>query len=182
MFRTRLIVSALAIVLAAAPAAAQDKPMLAPPGQGRSGPPPSADPAPRPDDGDDRVRASKADGKADDQEDREELERARAAARAADPRLQGIERARAAARSADTGGGKDCMSAREARNAIAAKRAVSLAQALRTARGAWDGEVIDYKLCTFDGALAYDLTLLNDDGRVARVRVEAASGKLVGVR
>lgn len=178
MFRVPLI--ALAIVLAPAPAVAQDRPMLAPAGQGRSGPSsePAADPPPAPR----RDESGPREETPAEADDREQLERARAAARAADPRLQGIERARAAARSVDAGGGKDCMSARDARGAIAAKRAVSLSQALRTARGAWDGEVIDYRLCTFDGSLAYDLTLLNDDGRVARVRVEAASGKLVGVR
>lgn len=157
--------------------------MMAPAGQSEAGVRPQPDGQQPRDDhaGDDRARAEGkgADGKNDD-----DLERARAAARAADPRLQGIEKAREAARSADpgAGGGRDCLSAREARGAIADKRAVTLAHALRTARDAWDGEVIDYRLCTFDDSLAYDLTLLNSDGRVARVRVNAASGKLVGVR
>ncbi|WP_271168160.1 PepSY domain-containing protein [Hansschlegelia plantiphila] len=100
----------------------------------------------------------------------------------ADPRFQGLERARAAARGADPGGGVDCLSARDARSATLQKRAVSLAEAVRVARDAWDGEVIDYKLCTYDGRLAYELTLLNTNGRVARVRVDASNGKLVGVR
>ncbi|WP_020179051.1 hypothetical protein [Methylopila sp. M107] len=113
----------------------------------------------------------------------EGLARARAAARAADPRLEGLEKAREAARkAADQSGAKGCLSAREARGAVLAKRVVTLSQALRAARDAWDGEVIDYKLCTFDGVLAYDLTLLNGGGRVARVRVGAADGKLVNVR
>ncbi|MFC3692019.1 PepSY domain-containing protein [Chenggangzhangella methanolivorans] len=171
-------VIALALALATVSAAAQDKPVLAPPGQGPSGPQePAGAPGKPQDEGVEKARAA---AKSADPEDEEQLDRARAAARAADPRPD-LDRARDAARAADPGG-KDCMSARDARGAIAQKRAVSLSQALRTARGAWDGEVIDYKLCTFDGALAYDLTLLNDDGRVARVRVEAVSGKLVGVR
>ncbi|PZQ16962.1 MAG: hypothetical protein DI565_06115 [Ancylobacter novellus] len=153
MHIARVIVFAL--VLAAAPAAAQDRPMVAPPGQGASGPSEQRDRTP---------------------------DEPRAARDPAPERDEGLERARAAARAADPSGGRDCLSAREARGAIAAKRAVSLAQALRTARGAWDGDVIDYKLCTFNGALAYELTLLNDGGRVARVRIEAASGKLMGVR
>lgn len=168
------VAAALMSMLATAPAVAQDRPMMAPPGQGPSGP---ADRPPSPDDGKSQAAARTPDGETD-----EELERARDAARAAEPRPKGLEKAREAARAADPGGGVDCMSARDARGVIAAKRAVSLSQALRTARGAWDGEVIDYKLCTFDGALAYDLTLLNESGRVARVRIEAASGKLVGVR
>jgi uncharacterized membrane protein YkoI len=129
-------------------------------------------------------------------DDREGLERARAAARAAGEGQDDLDRARAAARAADPPrsppptaprspgaiGGKDCLSGREARGAISDKRAVTLSQAVRSAREAWDGEVIDYKLCTYDGALAYELTLLNGDGKVARVRVEAVNGKLVGVR
>jgi hypothetical protein len=129
-------------------------------------------------------------------DDRDGLERARAAARAVGEGEGDLDRARAAARAAEPPrappptaprspgaiGGKDCLSGREARGAISAKRAVTLAQAVRSARDAWDGEVIDYKLCTYDGALAYELTLLNGDGKVARVRVEAVNGKLVGVR
>ncbi|RXF75439.1 PepSY domain-containing protein [Hansschlegelia zhihuaiae] len=170
------------------------RPAVAPPGQSDRGRVPGdgrpvvvapggspavllAPPGPKDADGESRSAAP-----ADDKEAEDEIERARAAARAADPRLQGLERARAAARAADSSGGKDCLSAREARGAIRANRAVTLVKAMRAAREAWDGEVIDYKLCTYDGALAYELTLLNTDGRVARVRVEAANGKLVGVR
>ncbi|GLK56302.1 hypothetical protein JOD31_002338 [Methylopila capsulata] len=76
----------------------------------------------------------------------------------------------------------ECLSAREARGAIGSKRAVTLAQAARAAREAWDGEVIDYKLCDVGGLLTYDLTLLNADGKVARARVDAGTGKLVNVR
>jgi uncharacterized membrane protein YkoI len=129
----------------------------------------------------------------------DELQRARDAARAATPREaeddDGLKRAREAAKAADpkqlpavrksapdeprSGA---CLSGRDARGAIRAKRAVTLSIAARAARDAWDGELIDYKLCDFGGALAYELTLLNPDGKVARVRVDAANGKLLGVR
>jgi uncharacterized membrane protein YkoI len=167
------LIALMVLLGAVGPVAAEDRPVAAPPGQSDRDPqgerPSSAPPGPA-----DEMRPQPV---ADDG-----LERARAAARAADPRLQGLERARAAARAADTSGGKDCMSAREARGAIRANRAVTLVKAMQAAREAWDGEVIDYKLCTYDGALAYELTLLNAEGRVARVRVEAANGKFVGVR
>ncbi|MET0313203.1 MAG: hypothetical protein ABW275_02300 [Hansschlegelia sp.] len=94
----------------------------------------------------------------------------------------GLKRARDMVRRADSSGGVDCLNAREARRAIVEKRAVTLAQAVRTARDAWPGEVIDYRLCTYDGRIAYELTLLADDGRVARVRVSASDGALLGVR
>ncbi|MDR4308389.1 hypothetical protein IHQ68_17355 [Chelatococcus sambhunathii] len=165
---------ALALLGATPERLAAQEPMRAPPGQGESGPVVVVAPQ----------TGQAADvGDKDIKEREQELDRARAAARAADPRLQGLEKAREAARKAqDQNGAKDCLSAKEARGAILAKKAVTLSQALRAARDAWDGEVIDYKLCTFDGVLAYDLTLLNGDGRVARVRVGAADGKLVNVR
>ncbi|MBB3971950.1 PepSY domain-containing protein [Hansschlegelia beijingensis] len=112
----------------------------------------------------------------------DDLDRARAAARAASPWFQGLERSRALARGGDPTGGTDCLSGRDARRAIIAKRAVPLSQAVRSAREAWSGEVIDYRLCTYAGSLAYELTLLNADGKVARVRVDAADGHLLGVR
>ncbi len=165
---------ALALIGAAPEGLAAQEPMRAAPGQGESGPSVVVVPQSVP-----TVELQDKDAK----EGELELERARAAARAADPRLQGLEKAREAARkSQDQNGAKDCLSAKEARSAILAKKAVTLSQALRAARDAWDGEVIDYKLCTFEGVLAYDLTLLNGDGRVARVRVGASDGKLVNVR
>ena len=190
----------------ASPAAADDQPSRTPAGQTDADPSDAggrpAPPGPQP--GVVIVPAIDATGAADASSDEVRRERARAAARAApengpgppqgeprrvpdaakesDPRLSGLEKAREAARKAEPAGGKDCLSSRDARGAIGAKRVITLSQALKTARDAWNGEVIDYKLCTFDGALAYDLTLLSREGRVARVRVGAADGKLVGVR
>ena len=53
---------------------------------------------------------------------------------------------------------------------------------MRSAKGASDGEVIDYRLCTYDGSLAYELILLNAEGKGVRARIDAANGKLLGVR
>lgn len=193
--RRVIIWTSLAFLLSPAlPAGAQEQPPAAAPqlqpgyvevpaerGE-RSGP---AAPAPPSDPDLERARAAArgaGEGAPKEEKVDEGLERARAAARAAEPRLQGVERERQQSRkSAGRSGGTDCLSAREARNAILSKRAVTLSEALRVAREAWAGEVIDYKLCTFDGSLAYDLTLLNGDGKVARVRI-AADGKLLGVR
>lgn len=186
------------------PAGADDQPTRSPPGRTAADPPSEGgrpdEAAPQPgvvvvptaDKGTDeqqleaaraaaRAAADRGDGKGGDGKN-EDLERARAAARAADPGRPDPEKKRRDPADKGDGSGKDCMSARDARGAIVAKRVVTLAQALRTARDAWNGEVIDYKLCSFDGLLAYDLTLLSPDGRVARVRVGAADGKLVGVR
>lgn len=195
-FASAVGTGALTLVFGLVSPALAEEPALgaAPAGRTAADPPPAGGPAaedraPQPGfapaveqrtDDQDRPRAREA-ARTEGGDRDDELDRARAAARAADPRMIGLERARAAARNA-TPDGHDCLSARDARTAIAAKRAVNLSRALKTARDAWDGEVIDYKLCTFDGMLAYDLTLLSPEGRVARVRVGAADGKLVGVR
>ena len=42
--------------------------------------------------------------------------------------------------------------------------------------------MIDYKLCSVQGLLTYDLTLLNSDGKVARARIDAGTGKLMTVK
>lgn len=194
MNSARLIALTAALLsgAATAPAVSEDRPVTVPSGQQDGDRPQTVvrEAGANVDKTDDLERARQAaraagDGSSaaaapNDKDD--DLQRAREAARAADPRLLGIERSRESARTPDhSGGGKDCLSGREARGAITAKRAVTLVQAMRTARTAWEGEVIDYRLCTFDGALAYDLTLLNTEGKVARVRVDA-DGKLLGVR
>lgn len=116
-----------------------------------------------------------AEGRRDGDRD-DDLERARAAARAARPD-EPSNRSESARPS-----GSGCLSARDARDAIRSKRAVPLVTAARTARDAWSGEVIDYKLCNVQGLLTYDLTLLNSDGKVARARVDAGTGKLITVK
>lgn len=103
--------------------------------------------------------------------DDDDLDRAREAIRSAKP-----------VRPSEPPSGSGCLSARDARDAIRSKRAVTLVAAARTARDAWNGEVIDYKLCNVQGLLTYDLTLLNSNGKVVRARIDAGTGKLVTVK
>ena len=69
--------------------------------------------------------------------------------------------------------------AAQRRHVAASGKVVPLSKAIRAAR-ARKTEVVDAKLCKSPKGLVYLLTLLAQDGKVTRVAVDAASGKLVG--
>lgn len=76
-----------------------------------------------------------------------------------------------------------CLSKSEQRAAISAGQAVTLAQAIRSARGSVRGhgarEVVNAKLCKEEKGLVYLLTVLARDGKVTHMTVDATSGKVV---
>jgi uncharacterized membrane protein YkoI len=76
-----------------------------------------------------------------------------------------------------------CLSKSEQRAAISSGQAVTLAQAIRSARGTVRGhgarEVVNAKLCREEKGLVYLLTVLSRDGKVTRTTVDATSGKVV---
>jgi uncharacterized membrane protein YkoI len=76
-----------------------------------------------------------------------------------------------------------CLSKSEQRAAISAGQAVTLAQAIRSARGSVRGhgsrEVVNAKLCREEKGLVYLLTVLSRDGKVTHTTVDATSGKVV---
>jgi len=76
-----------------------------------------------------------------------------------------------------------CLSKSEQRAAISTGQAVTLAQAIRSARGSVRGhgsrEVVNAKLCREEKGLVYLLTVLSRDGKVTRMTVDATSGKVV---
>ena len=75
--------------------------------------------------------------------------------------------------------GEQCLSAVEARQAVAQKAVVPPAIAIRAARAAaGGGRIIRASLCRVGDALAYRVTILHRDGRVARVTVEGRSGRM----
>jgi uncharacterized membrane protein YkoI len=76
----------------------------------------------------------------------------------------------------------DCMPMRQARDLIRSTQVISLVEALRAAHGSIPGEMIDGKLCDDGRGLQYILTILDPNGRVIRVTVDARSGNIVGVR
>jgi uncharacterized membrane protein YkoI len=75
-----------------------------------------------------------------------------------------------------------CLSKEEQRSAIADRRAVPLAVALRALRRRVPGEVIRARLCQDQDRLIYLLTVLSRDGKVKRASVDAANGAVVGER
>lgn len=75
-----------------------------------------------------------------------------------------------------------CLSDAELREEVAAKRALPQAQALRLARGAVAADPVRARLCRRDGVLVYVITALAKDGKVTRLTLDAASGKVLGQR
>jgi uncharacterized membrane protein YkoI len=73
----------------------------------------------------------------------------------------------------------NCLSQGEMREAVAAGQAISAVDATRAAQGAHAGaEVTRVDLCRAGGGLVYRITLLQRDGRVVQVNVDARSGAL----
>lgn len=75
-----------------------------------------------------------------------------------------------------------CLSSNETREAVAEKRAISPTAALRAARTRASGETLRARLCRHNGDLVYWVTLLTRSGKVGRVMVSAADGRVLEVR
>jgi uncharacterized membrane protein YkoI len=79
-----------------------------------------------------------------------------------------------------------CLSKAEQRAAIANGQAVTLADAIRSARGSVGGrgarEVVKARLCREPNGLVYVLTVLARNGKVTHTTVDATSGKVVDAR
>lgn len=72
-----------------------------------------------------------------------------------------------------------CLSRDKRREVIAAGQVVTLAAAIRTSRSKVNGQVVKARLCQSPKGLVYLLTVLARDGKVARLTIDAQSGKLV---
>ena len=79
-----------------------------------------------------------------------------------------------------------CLSKTEQRAALSSGQTVTLAAAIRSARGSVRGrgsrEVVKARLCREQNGLVYLLTLLTRDGKVTHTAVDATSGKVVDLR
>lgn len=76
-----------------------------------------------------------------------------------------------------------CLSKAEQRAAVAAHRAVPLAQAIKNLRAQGHrGEVVRARLCRRGEGLVYVLTLLARNGKVVSATVDAANGELINGR
>lgn len=73
-----------------------------------------------------------------------------------------------------------CLSKAEQRAAVAAHRAIPLAEALKSPRiRAARAEIVRARLCRRGEGLVYVLTLLARSGKVTRASVDAANGELI---
>ena len=81
---------------------------------------------------------------------------------------------------------RTCLSKAEQRAALSSGQTVTLAAAIRSARGSVRGrgarEVVKARLCREAKGLVYLLTLLTRDGKVTHTAVDATSGKVVDLR
>jgi uncharacterized membrane protein YkoI len=79
-----------------------------------------------------------------------------------------------------------CLSKAEQRAAISSGQTVTLAAAIRSARGTVRGrgarEIVGARLCREPDRLVYLLTVLARDGKVTQTAVDATSGKVVDAR
>ena len=83
---------------------------------------------------------------------------------------------------------KACLTPQERNAAIAARKAVPLARAMRVVKARVAGEVVKAQLCRQDGGasagsakgLVYVLTVLARNGKVTQARVDAADGHWLG--
>ena len=76
-----------------------------------------------------------------------------------------------------------CLSKAEQRAAVADKKAIPLAKAMRNRREkGHHAELVRARLCHRDDRLVYVLTLLGRSGRVFSETVDAASGQVIGGR
>jgi hypothetical protein len=82
-----------------------------------------------------------------------------------------------------------CLTPAQRRELVASRKVVPLATALRAVRDMPEarasrarskGDIISARLCRGPDGLVYRLTVLARDGKVARVAVDAVTGKLVG--
>jgi len=76
-----------------------------------------------------------------------------------------------------------CLNKAEQRAAVADRKAIKLAQAVKTLRErGYRGELVKARLCRRDEALVYVLTLLARNGKVTRATVDAENGELINGR
>lgn len=76
----------------------------------------------------------------------------------------------------------DCLPMASARPLVKAGQVIPIMGAIRAARDAARGEVIDGRFCESGGGYQYVVTFLASDGRVVRVSVDAQTGRVTGVR
>jgi uncharacterized membrane protein YkoI len=71
-----------------------------------------------------------------------------------------------------------CLSAAETREMVKSRRLLEPFAALKFAAAQRKAEALSAKLCRTGDDFVYEITLLNREGRLAHVEMEAATGKI----
>jgi uncharacterized membrane protein YkoI len=72
-----------------------------------------------------------------------------------------------------------CLSASETRDEVKAHKLLEPFAALKSAAQQRKAEALTAKLCRVGDDFIYEITLLHRDGRLARVEMEAATGRMI---
>jgi uncharacterized membrane protein YkoI len=88
----------------------------------------------------------------------------------------------AATRLDETSAARACLKRDQRRAMIASGQVVKLSTAVRRMRRRVRGDVIRARLCRSSKGYVYLLTVLTRSGKVKRASVDAATGRLIGVR
>ncbi len=70
-----------------------------------------------------------------------------------------------------------CLSESELRHLVNSGAVVPQIYAFRTARARIGGDVISASLCPKEAGFVYNITTLTKDGRLARIQIDAVTGK-----
>ena len=74
-----------------------------------------------------------------------------------------------------------CLNAKERKAALATHHFVSLGKVMRQIRVRYPGDIVRVALCHYGQSLAYVLTVLPRNGKVAQASIDAGSGALIGI-
>jgi uncharacterized membrane protein YkoI len=77
---------------------------------------------------------------------------------------------------------RGCLSPVQQKAVIKSGRAITLARTLAIVRKRAAGDVLRAQLCRERSGLVYVVTVITRNGKVVRVRVNAASGSVIGKR
>jgi hypothetical protein len=72
-----------------------------------------------------------------------------------------------------------CLSASETRDEVKAHKLIEPFVALKSAAQQRKAEALSARLCHIGDEFIYEITLLHRDGRLARVEMEAGTGKMI---
>jgi uncharacterized membrane protein YkoI len=89
---------------------------------------------------------------------------------------------RASEAEARAAGKRACLAASETREVVKARRLLEPFAVLKSAAAQFKAEALSARLCHLGDEFVYEIALLHRDGRLVHVVMNAATGKLLGLR